>query len=297
MPSATGFSSRTKDSGSICLGVIGCGNMGSAFARGVCATPELSRSFSLLVHDPGQAAARVMDELGLQIASSPRALAEEADLILIAVKPQHVPGLLEEIRPGLSVPPARSKESALPGKLVLSIAAGVPLERLRAGVGKACPVVRVMPNTLVSVRQGLFGLCFDKEAPLIHESWKEVVRRLLGGLGRVLELDERSMNAYTALAGSGPAYVFHFMESLAEAGVSIGLAREQAREIALGLLRGCAALAEEGGEHPAVLREQVCSPGGTSIAAVNHLDRNAVRGHIVDAVRAAHKRGQDMEKE
>jgi pyrroline-5-carboxylate reductase len=105
------------------------------------------------------------------------------------------------------------------------------------------------------------------------------------------------MNAFTALSGSGPGYVFHFLESLAEAGVSVGLGREDSRAIALGLLRGCAAMAEQSGLHPAVLREQVSSPAGTTIAGLNHLDRQGARGILVDAVREAARRSEEMERE
>jgi pyrroline-5-carboxylate reductase len=277
--------------GAVRLGILGCGNMGGAFARGVASHSRLQSAFSLVVHDPGEEATAAMRAIGADVAASPLDLARQSDIVLVAVKPYQVGDALREMREALADPAA--------SKVVLSIAAGVPLEFLRQSVDGACPVVRVMPNTLVAVADGVYALCFDTEGrgrTEISAAWRERVRLLLGSLGRVLELDESKMNAFTALAGSGPAYVFHFMDSLAEAGVSAGLSREDSKAIALSLVRGCAALAE-GGTHPVVLREQVSSPGGTTVAALNHLDRTGVRGHLIDAVLAAYRRGKEMEGE
>lgn len=273
----------------ISLGILGCGNMGGAFARGILAHETLSAAFSVVVHDPNERAMAAMREIGAEIAFSASELAERAEIIMLAVKPQYVPGLLAEIAPVLSEGDGGSKAA-------LSIAAGVPLQKLREGVGGACPVVRVMPNILVEVGQGLFALCFDREGAPIGEAHKLAVRGLLAGLGHVVEMEEDKINAFTALAGSGPAYVYYFMDSLAEAGVSIGLTREQSSLLALGLVKGSALLAESAGAHPAILREQVSSPAGTTIAGLNHLDRNAVRGHVIDAVTAAYKRALEMDK-
>ena len=276
------------------LGIAGCGNMGGAFARGIVREAALAASFSLSVYDPGDRATASMRELGVRLASSASELARDADMILVAVKPQYVAGLLADISPALRE--AKDREGPFPGRVLVSIAAGATVDFLRDGVAGACPVARVMPNTLVEVGQGLFGLCLDPASPL-PQTAEAALRFLLAGLGRIVDLDEDRMNAFTALAGSGPAYVFHFMDSLAEAGVSVGLTRESSKMIALGLLRGCAALAEVTGEHAAVLREQVSSPAGTTIAALNHLDRTGTRGHLIDAVLAALARGNAMEKE
>lgn len=280
------------------LGVIGCGNMGRALIAGVRNSPVLRERFSLLAYARSETSASEMREMNIPLASSALELAHESDIILPAVKPYQMRGLLEQIRPALSS--ARSRDNPnWPHRLLLSIAAGVTLENLRVMLAKACPAARAMPNTLVAVGEGLFGLCFDDSghSPAATQAQKDAARHLMGGLGQVVELDEDKLNAFTALAGCGPAYVFHFMESLAEAGVSVGLSRESSLSIALSLMRGCAGLAGQTGRHPALLREQVTSPGGMTIAAVNHLDRSAVRGILVDAVLAAMERGRAMEKE
>lgn len=276
------------------IGIIGFGNMGGALARGICKEAALAASFALSVYTPGKKSAEAMRELGIKAAGTARELALESDMIILAVKPHVVESVLAEIRPALGEP--KSGEEGFPGRFLVSIAAGITLECLRAGVNGACPVARVMPNTLVAVGQGIFGLCLDAAGSPVPDTAEAALRFLLKSLGQIVDLDESRMNAFTALAGSGPAYVFHFMDSLAEAGVSVGLTRESARSIALGLVSGCAALVEKSGEHPVVLREQVSSPGGTTIAALNHLDRTGIRGHLIDAVIAAMARGKAMER-
>lgn len=280
------------------LGVIGCGNMGRAIIAGVRNSPVLRERFSLLAYARSETSASEIREMNIPLTSSALELAHASDIILTAVKPYQMQGLLEQIRPALSS--ARNREHPdWPHRLLLSIAAGVTLENLRAMLAQACPAVRTMPNTLVAVGEGLFGLCFDNSGrgPSATQAQKDAARHLLGGLGQVVELEEDKLNAFTALAGCGPAYVFHFMESLAEAGVSVGLSRESSLSIALSLMRGCVGLAGQTGLHPAPLREQVTSPGGMTIAAVNHLDRRAARGILVDAVLAAMERGRAMEKQ
>ncbi|MDR0827599.1 MAG: pyrroline-5-carboxylate reductase [Desulfovibrio sp.] len=262
------------------LGIVGFGNMGRALALGVRQNEGLNSSFALGVYEKNPAAALPPD---LVCAPDAAALAEASDLLLIAVKPYHVAPLLAEINSALR-----------PDHLLLSIAAGVNLDFLRKHSRERCPVARIMPNTPALVGRGIFGLCFG---PGVPPDRQEIVRRLLAALGMLIEVEESKMNALTALSGSGPGYVFHFLESLAEAGVSIGLDRASSSSIALELLRGCAEMAAQSSLHPAILREQVSSPAGTTIAGINHLDRQGARGLLVDAVRAACARGLEMEEE
>lgn len=264
------------------VGIIGYGNMGRAIALGVLERPALNKRFPLLVYTPSPGSAEAASEQGLPLAPDAAALAARADIIIPAVKPYRVATVLAEAAPALGG-----------DKLVLSIAAGLTLDALRGLTSGRCPVARVMPNTLALVGEGLFGLCLGSHVP---EGLQKAVRALFGGLGTLVELDEARMNAFTALAGSGPAYLFYFMDALAEAGVSAGLDREDARAIARALTRGAAAMAARPGAHPAVLREQVASPAGTTIAALNHLDRTGVRGHVIDAVLAALARAKAMEE-
>ena len=264
------------------LGCIGFGNMGRALMLGVWRRPELREQYPPLVYDSYDACLATAREAGLPIAADAPALARSSDIILLAVKPQQVTDVLRDIAPAL-----------VQEKLLISLAAGVRLDKLKRESGGRCPVMRVMPNTPALVGQGIFGLCFEDG---ISIDLREQARRLFSGLGHAIEIPESKMNAFTALAGSGPGYIFHFMESLAEAGVSAGLDRSGAQAIVLALLKGCAAMAEDTGLHPAVLREQVSSPAGMTIAALNHLDRCGARGQLVDAVLAAMARGKAMEE-
>lgn len=265
------------------IGFVGYGNMGRALASGVLGNTDLRARFRLTAFETYGPSAEAAREAGIAVMPDAAELALHADIIVIAVKPYQMGEVLNAIMPALT------RE-----KLVVSIAAGITLDFMRARLGGCCPVARVMPNTLALVGEGCFALCLDAG---VSDAMQGAVRDILGSLGRLVELPESKFNAFTALSGSGPAYVFHFMESLAEAGVSVGLDRETSRAIALSLIKGAAAMAERTGTHAAVLREQVSSPAGTTIAALNHLDRAGVRGTLIDAVIAACARGREMEKE
>lgn len=265
------------------IGFIGYGNMGRALANGVLGNAALKRRYALAAYETYAPSAEAAREAGIAVMPDALALVAASDIVILAVKPYQVAEVLAAAAPALG-----------PDKLVLSIAAGVTLDFLAAGTAGRCPVARVMPNTLALVGEGFFALCYGEG---VQPGLKAAAVEVLESLGSLVELDESKFNAFTALSGSGPAYVFHFMESLAEAGVSVGLDRETSRAIALSLVRGGAAMAGQTGLHPAVLREQVSSPAGTTIAALNHLDRTGCRGHLIDAVRAADARGKAMEEE
>ena len=271
------------DTPTLRLGCIGFGNMGRALTLGVQRHPDLRDAYELLAFDAYEDSMTAAREAGVRTAADAGALARESDVILLAVKPDQVRDVLAGIAPELT-----------PDKLLLSIAAGVTLEALAKASGGNCLYMRVMPNTPALVGQGMFGLCFGDGLP---GTVRTRMRALFASLGGVVEIPESKMNAFTALSGSGPGYVFHFMESLAEAGVSAGLDRKSSQAIALALLKGCAAMAEQTGLHPALLREQVSSPAGTTVAGLNHLDRSGARGQIIDAVLAALARGKAMEAE
>ncbi len=262
------------------LGIIGCGQMGKAIAAGVLQNETLRKAFPLYAYARNEDTRASLCQAGAFPLDSSENLASAAEIIVVAVKPYQIVDVLREIRPVL-------REN----KLVVSVAAGVRLATLREACGGACPVTRIMPNTLVAVGKGLFGICHDDA---VSKSQQAAVHSLFSGLGMAVELPESRMNAFSALAGCGPAYVFYMVDALVEAGVSMGLSRETSREIALSLCAGCAALATEKGLHPVLLREQVTSPGGMTVAGTNHLDRAGVRGAIIDAVLAAEAKGNTL---
>lgn len=267
----------------IVIGCIGCGNMGAAILRGLSGREGLS----LLGYNPTPAKVLALADAGVRAMPDAAALASQADVVLLGVKPYMVPEVLRAIAPSLA-----------PGKVVVSIASGVSIAAMKAAIAEAggpeCPVVRVMPNTPAMVGKGVYALCF--EDPALGPAQRDMVRGLFEAIGTLIVLPESRFTAFTAVVGCGPAYVFYFMEAVTEVAVTLGFTRQDATELVKGLFSGSVALAEQSGTHLSVLREQVCSPAGNTIAAMNQLDREAVRGRIMDAVLAAYKRGLEMEK-
>jgi pyrroline-5-carboxylate reductase len=260
------------------VGIIGTGNMGQAMVRGW----SRAGGFDLAGIDLNRENLEKLGrETGMRVLDSVQELARTSDYLIAAVKPRHMGATLASVRD-------HTRETTC----LISIAAGLRLESLQEMIGRACPVVRVMPNTPALVGKGVFALCFDD--PGLAEGHKETAASLFKALGQVHVLEEAAFDAFTALAGSGPAYVFYIMEALVEAGVAGGLSRAQATDMTKALLTGSSALAEESGHSLTALREMVTSPGGTTITALNHLDRNAVRGAIIDAVLAALDKSESM---
>ncbi len=207
-----------------------------------------------------------------------RRVARESDLVLLAVKPPHLPAVFTELVP------------VRPDCLVVSIAAGVTLAQLSAGL-KTSRNVRVMPNAACLIGQGAAGFCRGEGAT---EDDATCVRHLLEAVGRAWELPETLLDAVTGLSGSGPAFVFLFIEALSDGGVQMGLSREVALELAAQTVQGAANLILQTGDHPAVLKDRVASPGGTTIAGLQALESRAFRGAVMAAVEAATVRSRQL---
>ena len=261
------------------IGCIGCGNMGGGVLKGLVSHGE----YELIGHDHSRSKVEALDREGHRVAwaESPRALAEAADVIILAVKPYQMEAMLEEIRPVLDS-----------SKTVLSLAAAVSQEKLMQGAGGLCPVVRAMPNLPVIVGKGVFALCFDD--PSLGDGRKTELLTMFQKLGMAVVLPERLFPAFTSLVGCGPAFILLFMEGLLNAGITMGLKASDSRELIAAMVEGTAKLALESGESFADLRVKVCSPAGTTIRGVNHLERNAVPGHAADAVLEALKRDMEL---
>jgi len=260
------------------IGCIGCGSMGGALLRGFAR----QRNHTLLGCDQSPAPLDALEAVGV-VRQPVHDLAKNAGIVILAVKPAHVLGVVEDILPFLT-----------PEKILISVAAIVGMSALKEMVNGACPVVRVMPNTSAMAGAGTFGICLDD--PLLTEEQKKTVSELFTELGQTVVIPEARINAFMAAFACGPGYVFHFMEALAEAAVTMGFSRSEANELSAAVIYGAGKQALESGQHPAILREQVCSPGGVTIAAVNHLDRMAMRGNLIDAVLVAMKRAEALEK-
>jgi pyrroline-5-carboxylate reductase len=262
------------------IGFLGAGKMATALARGWLAA-GLTTADRVLSSDPLPAARQSFAaDTGFRTTASNREVVEASDLLLIAVKPQTVSGLLSEIRP------------AVGGRhLVVSIAAGVPLVRLRQGLGSECRLVRVMPNTpcLVGASASAWTPA-DNAAP----ADLELVERLLKAVGLAYRLPEHLLDAVTGLSGSGPAFVYLMIEALSDGGVRVGLPRDVATALAAQTVLGAARMVLETGAHPGSLKDAVTSPGGTTIAGLHALERAGVRGAFIDAVEAATERSREL---
>lgn len=217
---------------------------------------------------------------GVRTGASNAQAAGRADVVLIAVKPNVVGSVLDEIRPVLRG-----------GALVVSVAAGLPIATYEKRLAQGTPVVRVMPNTPAVVGKGASAIAAGTHASAGH---LVLVEKMLADTGLVLRVEEKDLDAVTAISGSGPAYAFYVIDAMAEAGVLLGLSRDVATRLAVATVEGSAALAAQSGDHPAVLRERVSSPGGTTVAAVQVLDARGVRAGIVAAAEAARDRSREL---
>jgi pyrroline-5-carboxylate reductase len=217
---------------------------------------------------------------GLQLVENSAEAAAWGEVIILAVKPQQSAAVLGAIA-----------ASTGPGKLVVSIMAGVRSEGIEGVLADGTRVVRVMPNTPALVGCGASAICAGRNAVAAD---LDCVEALFAKTGLVVRVDEKQMDAVTGLSGSGPAYVFTFVEALADAGVKNGLSREVSYQLALQTVLGAARMLAETGEHPAQLREKVTSPGGTTIAGLHVLENGCFRGTVMDAVDAASRRSKEL---
>lgn len=263
------------------IGCIGCGNMGGGVLKGLVPHEE----FTLLGHDHTRAKVEGIGPEGrVTFMASPLELAGMADVIILAVKPYQMEAVLEEIRPALDG-----------SKVVVSLAAAFSQERLRSGVDGRCAVVRCMPNLPVIVGKGVFALCFDD--PALDAARGEELLAMFRLMGLAVVLPEAQFPAFSSLVGCGPAFALLFMEGLLNAGITMGLKASVSRDLIAAMVEGTARLALESGESFADLRVKVCSPSGTTIRGVNHMERCAVPGHVTDAVLEALKRDREMASE
>ncbi|MDG2122952.1 MAG: pyrroline-5-carboxylate reductase [Verrucomicrobiales bacterium] len=266
--------------GDMKLGVIGCGKMGAALVRGVVQQGACEPSDVYLYDSVVACAEALAGEIdGAVIAEGALDVAESADVVLVCVKPHNVVDLLGVLA-GVQGDP-----------LFVSIAAGVMLGKLESALGGERRVVRVMPNTPALVGEG--AAAFSKGSLATHEDGN-VVEALLGSVGLVKEVPEGLIDAVTGVSGSGPAYIYQVIEAMADGGVKVGLPRDTAYALAAQTVKGAAAMVLETGLHPGVLKDQVTSPGGTTIAALAELEASGVRSAFIEAVGVAAARSKEM---
>lgn len=262
------------------LSFIGGGNMAEAMIKGLLrqgiAAPE-----HISVSEPRPERARFLaTTYRVTIQPDNPAAVREGEVIILAVKPQAMAGVLKEIAPQVT-----------PRHLVISIAAGIPTSLLASALGANRRLVRAMPNTPAQIGEGAIALCGGGSAGPDDVS---LARDLFSAIGKAHLVDEALMDAVTGLSGSGPAYVFLIIEALTDGGVKVGLPRDLAQALTLQTLVGAARMAVETGEHPGRLKDLVTSPGGTTIAALHVLEEKGLRGALINAVVAATERSREL---
>lgn len=261
------------------LAFLGGGVMAQAILRSLL-NSGLTTPADVAVSDPAASCREAAAALGVRTCASNGEAVAGAEVVLAAVKPHLVVTVLQEAGPLLA-----------PGTLVVSIAAGVTLAQLEAALPSGTPVVRVMPNTPLLVGAGASAFCRGTAAGAAHAA---LVLQLFSAGGRCEEVTEPLMDAVTGLSGSGPAYVAVIIEALADGGVRMGLPRAVALTLAAQTVMGAAKLVLETGEHPAVWKDRVATPGGTTLAGLAALEEGALRSTLIRAVEAATRRSEEL---
>ncbi len=262
------------------LTVIGTGNMGKALMKGFI-DGNIFKPEEITVYDVIEAARNnAASTFGVNAASDAASSVKDADYVLMAVKPQHFDNALKDIVPSLKA-----------GAIVLSIAAAVTTARIAGILDSGRKFVRIMPNTPAQVGCGVSAVC-----PMgLDEEETAFVVRLLETCGEVVLCDEKTLDAIGCVSGTGPAYVMLFIEAMADAAVSLGIKRDDALKIAAATVMGSGKLCLDTKTHPAVLKDQVCSPGGTTIAGVMALEENGLRNAVIKSVLAADEKTKLMQ--
>lgn len=257
------------------VGFIGGGNMGGALAKAAAKT-----SFTLAISDKDENKAKALaKELSCQ-STTTCDIAENAKYIFLGVKPQVLPELLSDLAPILK---KRQDKFTL-----VTMAAGKSITFITENLGSNCPVIRIMPNTPVSIGEGMILYCTND---LAEDGEFLDILKFAGALDKI---PEALIDCASCVSGCGPAFVYMFIEALADGGVACGLPRDKAIAYASQTLVGAAKLVMESGKHPELLKDEVCSPGGTTIQGVHALEKNAFRNGVIDAVESAYKRTLEL---
>jgi len=262
------------------IAVLGAGKIGEALISGLLSSGWRSPADLRASSRRPERAAELAERHGIAASTSNREAADGAALVVLAVKPQDIRPLLEDIASVISVE-----------QTILSVAAAIPTRLIEGVLADGVPVVRAMPNTPSVVHEGIAGLCAGSHAGDAHVTLAE---EALAHLGAVVRVPERAMDAVTAVSGSGPAYFALLAEAMIEAGLLLGLSREISTQLVVQTMLGTAKQLRDEGLHPVELREMVTSPGGTTIAAIRELEMAGVRAAFLNAIQAAMNRSKEL---
>ncbi|TWP47737.1 pyrroline-5-carboxylate reductase [Lentzea tibetensis] len=260
------------------IAVLGAGKIGEALLSGLLSAGRSADDLMFTEKHPGRAEAleKQYGVEGLDVAGA----AAKADVLVVAVKPQDIEPLLDELAPVIR-----------PGTLVVSLCAGLPTKLFERRLPDSTPVVRVMPNTPMLVGEAMSAISAGSNAGEEHLS---TVEELLTAVGKVARVPENQQDAVTALSGSGPAYFFYLVEAMIDAGILLGIPRDLASRLIIQSAVGAATMLAEGGQHPVILREAVTSPAGTTIMAIRELEKHGVRAAMLAAIESARDRSIEL---
>ena len=262
------------------VAVLGAGKMGGILLKAMLEKGLFSASSTCATMAHEDRARGLAQRLGIPVGTDNAAAARNADIIFVAVKPQIVQEVMEQIRPIVT-----------PRQLVISVAASVPTSHIEKALGADVPVIRAMPNTPCVLGCGMTAICKGKFASAAHVATAEELFRVVG---RTVVVDEKHMDAVTGLSASGPAYIYIILESLAEAGVKVGLPRDIATLLAAQTTLGAATVVLETGDHPALLKDAVTTPAGCTIDGIMELEEGKLRVTLIKAVVKAAQRAKEL---
>lgn len=259
------------------IGFIGMGNMGYAMLKGIL---QIVKSEDIIFSDvSANRCIGVSAETGVHYAESNAECANAAKYLILAVKPQYYSQILKNI-----------ENVVRRDHVIISIAPGITIESLKKSLGADKRIVRAMPNTPALIGCGMTGICYDDKEFDFEE--KDMIDKIFSSFGRYKKLEERLMSAVTCASGSSPAYVYIFIEALADSAVKYGIPRDMAYEMAAQTVMGSAKMVLETGEHPGKLKDNVCSPAGTTIAGVSALEEYGFRNAVIKATDECYKRAE-----
>lgn len=262
------------------LGFIGCGNMAKAMLGGIIKNNIIANN-DIISSDLNQTSLEIAkNTLGIKVTTDNKEVVKQSDIIVLSIKPQFYGSVINEI-----------KDLIKENQIIITIAPGQTLDGLKTAFGRELKIVRTMPNTPALVGEGITALCYNEN---VREEEVELVASILAGFGKVEVVTENLMDAVVGVSGSSPAYVFMFIEALADGAVAAGMPRGKAYTFAAQAILGSAKMVLETGKHPGELKDMVCSPGGTTIEAVRILEKEGFRSSVMEAVKVCIDKARSM---
>ena len=263
------------------IGFVGCGNMGGAIVSGLISSGFKKPEDIIISEISEELVESLKEKLNVEATTDNKEVARKADVLFIAVKPNMYKKVVDQIKSELT------RE-----KLIITIAAGITIENMEYWVGEGYKIVRTMPNTPALVGQGMSAVCANSK---VSKEELEYVLDIYSSFGECVELEEKYFHAVTALSGSSPAYVFMFIEAMADAAVALGIPRAKAYIMASQSVLGSAKMVLDTGKHPGELKDMVCSPAGTTIDAVIELEKHGLRSAVIEGVLKCAEKSKSMQ--